>query len=373
MQKGQQVSTGRRQNPRETGPAAYALTMPGLETIAAEEIRQELNADVKRTGPGLVVFRTPHLDRSLLQLRTVEDVFLLAWGTDQLTRRASKDLDAITRWTARKPDWTNLLRLHHAIRPKPQGRPTYHLVTQMQGRHVYRRVDALRALARGLAGKFPVTWRPVNEDASVEVWLTIHEATAICGLRLSDKTMRHRQYQAEHRPASLRPVVAAAMVRIANPRHDQILLDPMCGAGTILAERLLDDRTAPVFGGDIDADAVRAAYENLRGLVHGDSVSVALAVWDARHLPLRDDSIARLACNLPFGKQLGEPESISVLYDRSLREFDRVLQSSARAVLLASDLAALEHAAHAVGWRLRQKLPLRVLGQRAVLTLWNKG
>src|SRR4051812_32443135 len=218
-------------------PPCYALVHHGLEPVAAEEIERALQAEVKRTAPGLVVFRAPEIDQDVLELRTTEDVFLLAWGTDQLTYRA-QDLESIRRWTAQDADWAQLLRLHHAVRPKPRGRPTYRLVTQMEGEHGCLRRDARQALAQGLAGKFPASWKPAEESAAVEVWLTIHGATAVCGLRLSDRTMRHRAYKAEHVPASLRPTLAAAMVRLANPRAGQVVLDPMCGAGTILAEAL---------------------------------------------------------------------------------------------------------------------------------------
>ncbi len=70
------------------------MVLPGLEAVASEEIVQSLKAQVRRTKRGLVVFRVPTLDASILQVRTVEDVFLLAWGTDELTLRAA-DLDSI--------------------------------------------------------------------------------------------------------------------------------------------------------------------------------------------------------------------------------------------------------------------------------------
>src|SRR5262249_55928027 len=157
--------------------------------------------------------------------------FLLAWGSDQLTYRA-EDLEKFRRWTAHEADWNRLLQIHHAVRPRPKGKPTFRLVTQMVGEHGYRRTDAAKALARGLAGKLPASWKPAEENAAVEIWLTIHGAQAVCGLRLSDKTMRHRTYKQEHLPASLRPTLAAAMVRLADLRPGQVLLDPMCGAGT---------------------------------------------------------------------------------------------------------------------------------------------
>ena len=88
------------------------MVQPGLEEIASEEIAAKLDGDVKRTGKGLVVFRVPEIDEGLLRLRTTEDVFLLAWGTDELTYRA-EDLERIRRWTAHDADWGRLLRIHH--------------------------------------------------------------------------------------------------------------------------------------------------------------------------------------------------------------------------------------------------------------------
>src|SRR5438105_4770273 len=241
-------------------PALYAVVHPGLEEIAAAEIEEELGGEVKRSGAGIVVFRMAYVDRRVLTLRSTEDVFVYAWGTDALSYRAA-DLESIRRWTD-KANWARLLQIHHAVRPKPAGKPSYRLVVQMTGQHGYRRADALKALARGMAGKLPASWRPAEENAAVEVWLTIHGAVAICGLRLSDRSMRHRTYKVEHRPASLRPTVAAAMVRLAELKPGITVLDPMCGAGTLLAEALLyakSHRThegegwpLTALGGDID-------------------------------------------------------------------------------------------------------------------------
>src|SRR5271170_6829869 len=129
--------TGRKGSGAQRLPSCYATVQPGLEDIAAEEIAESLGADVKRAGQGLIVFRAPEIDASILQLRTTEDVFLLGWGTDKLTYRA-EDLDHIRRWTAQDADWANMLRIHHALRPKPTGKPTFRLVTQMTGHHGYR-------------------------------------------------------------------------------------------------------------------------------------------------------------------------------------------------------------------------------------------
>ena len=360
-----------RSRARPSLPPCYALVQPGLEPIATEEIERDLGGEVKKTGRGIVVFRVPEIDDRLLGLRTTEDVFLFGWGTDQLSHRA-EDLERIRRWTARDADWTNLLRLHHTVRPKPKGRPTYRLVTQMEGKHGYLRRDAGKALAQGLAGKVPDSWRPAEENAAVEFWLTIDSATAVCGLRLSDRTMRHRTYKLEHRPASLRPTIAAAMIRLAEIRPRHVVLDPMCGAGTLLAERLtaaqqVRDGCVPVWGGDLDFGAVRAAAVNLRRVG-----SALLARWDATRLPLGSAEVDRIVSNPPFGKQLSSPEAVGPLYGAMLREYDRVLRPGGGAVLLVSAGAALRAAARRVGWQARRQLSIRVLGQSALVTVWQK-
>ncbi|MFO0841293.1 MAG: THUMP domain-containing protein [Gemmataceae bacterium] len=132
-------------------PACYAMVHPGLEEVAADEIRRDLGGDVRKTSRGVVVFRLTTIDERILNLRTTEDVFLLAWGSDQLTYRAT-DLDLIQRWTARSPAWPRLLKIHHAVRPRPKGRPTYRLVAQMEGEHGYLRKHARERWPRAWPG-----------------------------------------------------------------------------------------------------------------------------------------------------------------------------------------------------------------------------
>ncbi len=353
-------------------PACYAVVLPGLEAIAADEITRDLGGDVRKSERGLVIFRVKEITPDLLKLRTVEDVFLLAWGTDSLTYRAV-DLKQIRHWTAKEADWPTLLRLHHAVAAKPKGKPTYHLVTQMTGTHAYRRVDAKKELAMGLAGVFPASWKPAEENAAVEVWLTIHGKTAVCGMRLSDKTMRHRTWKEEHQPASLRPTMAAAMVRLAGAAPGDVVLDPMCGAGTIIAEQieLSKQRRAgriEVIGGDIDKNALRAAAANLKRV--GPAL---LAHWDAKRLPLAENTVDRVICNPPFGKQLASPEEIGPLYRGLIRESHRVLKDGGKAVLLVSEMKPLREAIRAVRWQPLRELDVRVLGQAATISVWRKG
>ncbi len=353
-------------------PPLYAMTHGGIESTAADEITRDLGGEVKKTARGLVVFRMEELTDKLLSLRTTEDVFLLAWGSDSLTYKA-EDLDTIRTWTARKPDWEHLFKLHHKIRPKTKGRPTYHIVCQMQGEHGFRRADARAAFTEGLAGKIPNGWHYNNENAWLEIWLTIYSKTAVCGVRLSDRTMRHRTYKLEHVAASLRPTVAAAMVRLAGIGPGMTVLDPFCGAGTILAETLYvaEQRSKAgavrVIGGDIDPNAVFVTSQNLENVGRAD-----LARWDATALPLETASVDRIVSNPPFGKQLSSIDKIGALYEAAAEEWDRVLRPGGRAVLLAMEHEGLKRTLQAHRWSQARQTRVRLLGQPAILSVWNK-
>lgn len=361
----------RRQADTAPLPALYAMLHAGLEPVVADEITRDLGGEVKKTKRGTVIFRLDAIDEDVITLRTTEDVYLLAWGSDTLTFKAT-DLKSITEWTAKQPDWNRLFKLHHAVRGMPKGKPTFHLVCQMQGEHGYRRVDALDAMADGLRGKIPASWQPADENAWLEIWLTIVGRTAVCGLRLSDRTMRHRTYKREHIAASLRPTVAASMVRLAGAAPGMTVLDPFCGAGTILAEQieLARRRRAGhirVIGGDIDPNAVHVATMNIEKLGPVD-----LCRWDSTRLPLAAESVDRIVSNPPFGKQLSSPEQIPGLYRAASKEWDRVLRPGGRAVLLAAESVTMRECCKFHGWQQRQELKVRVLGQLATMSVWQK-
>jgi 23S rRNA G2445 N2-methylase RlmL len=159
------------------------------------------------------------------------------------------------------------------------------------------------------------------------------------------------------------------------PHH--VVLDPMCGAGTILAETFLFARqherpqvpwNLTLLGGDIDPHHLRAAKVNLHALAE-----LPLRTWDARKLPLDGAGVDRIISNLPFGKQLSSPEEIGPLYRAAAKEMDRVLRPKGKAVVLVAEAAALKDAVRPLDWKQERFVPVRVLGQRAVIMVYRKG
>ncbi len=151
------------------------------------------------------------------------------------------------------------------------------------------------------------------------------------------------------------------------------VLDPMCGAGTILAESIDVARKrgkggrVRVIGGDIDPNAVFVTSQNLQKVGPID-----LARWDATALPLETASVDRIVSNPPFGKQLSSIDQIGPLYEAAAAEWDRVLKPGGRAVFLAMEQEGLRRTLQAHRWSPSRQLRVRLLGQPCVLSVWQK-
>ena len=134
-------------------------------------------------------------------------------------------------------------------------------------------------------------------------------------------------------PASTNPVVAAVMIRLAKIEPGQLVVDPFCGAGTLLVYAAEMARPGRLVGLDVQARWLRMAAENLTR--RGGAASLVRA--DAAHLPLGTGTAHRVVANLPFGKRVGSHRVNEALYPAALAEIARVLPGGGRAVLLTDD------------------------------------
>ncbi|MEJ7653273.1 MAG: methyltransferase domain-containing protein [Chloroflexia bacterium] len=205
-------------------------------------------------------------------------------------------------------DWDEALSLHAAIRGGRGKRriSTYRVIARAEGERAYKRSEAGKAVEQGLRARLGKNWKVVEDDAQVEVWVTLIGPEAIIGVRLTDRSQRHRDRNT-NLPASLRPTVAAAMVRLTQPQDDDVFLDPFCGTGTMLIERGEAGRHKLILGSDVSEEALNAAAANI-GERHKP---LELNNWDATHLPLEDGSVNAIATNPPFERNSAAPRRTS--------------------------------------------------------------
>jgi SAM-dependent methyltransferase len=322
----------------------FATAFRGLGAIAGGEIRDKLGVDAGRAAVhptrnfDLVRFKYPGPAGNLSMLGCAEDVFALV--EDVTLTGKPPDLKILRNRVARSPRLAVALNTVGEFRlaaGKGPGRArnfTFRVPCSAEDApwRLYRRTDLVRSVTAGLRHAFPES-RPVEDGGDIEAWIHQSGRRAFVSLRLSDITMRQREYKAVNLPASLRPTIARAMALVSRMGDSDVVLDPMCGAGTILIERALAGRYGKLIGGDINPDAVAAARANL-GRKHKPW---ELYAWDATRLPLSDASVDRIITNPPWGRQVGSRDENVPLYYGFLGEAVRVLKPGGLAVVLTSE------------------------------------
>ncbi|HNP88310.1 MAG TPA: methyltransferase [Kouleothrix sp.] len=355
----------------------FARVSAGLEQVAWDDIAQRTGARLLGMGHRRLDFAYVGPPAVLLTLRSVDDVYALVARLNGLdhTRaslpRLSKKIAAL--------DFGSALAAVEAARALPEY-PKYRVTASHLGRRNYSRYDVEGAIEQALTPLLP--WRFVLNDADepepeLDLRVLLEDDWALLGLRLGTTPLHRRADRLAERPGALKPPVAYCMALLAGCAPGQTLLDPTCGAGTILAEALALLPGGVLIGGDIDAEGLLLAQENLAacdapvqmaapGAIinpHAESAGVVLYQGDARAVPLPAASVDALVCNPPWGRQVAPSAELSALYGALLGEAARVLVPGGRAVLLTDQHAALAAAlAELPTLQLRRELAISLFG-----------
>jgi 23S rRNA G2445 N2-methylase RlmL len=346
-------------------------TVPGLEDVAQDEVA-ELIPEAKLVGAwrrfdertSLLEFRADGGPRPWLKLATTEDVFALA-ARGRALRPGEAGLADLSAAVLTSRSLDRAMRTLANLRKRAPE--SFRVVARMAGEHGFRRIDAQRTVESAVRKRFS-RLRRVAEEADAELWLSLIGDDALVAVRLSTERMRGPRQEIRSLPASLKPSVARAMVRLSEPRADDVVLDPMCGAGTLLVERALAGPYAELLGGDRDPAAVMRARANVRAA----GLSAPIKEWNARELPLDDASVDAVLTNPPFGKQVELPGEPGTFYRDLVAELSRVLKPRGRLVLVSGQFDAFQAAAKASGLKTRRRLGVVLRGERATLFVCEK-
>ncbi len=308
--------------------AYFATLIAGLEEIAADELRERIpDATVLGAVRGRLFFSRSDPAREALNLLTIEHLHAYV---DQFHGISSQraGLECIEERMA-EIDLDGAVRLHACLHPSPR-RPSFRITAKRAGEHEYNSVEISAAAGAGVVQRY--SWDVDLEEYDYDVRVYVKNDTALVGLRLSPEALSRRA-RILHTAASLNPTVAHAMCRISEPQESEVVLDPMCGAGTILIERNRLAGPGILLGGDLHANPVEIARKNLAAA----ELTCALVQWDARRLPLVRRSVDAVICNLPWGRRIGSHRANRHLYPAFVRELSRVLRPGGRAVLLTQE------------------------------------
>lgn len=205
-----------------------------------------------------------------------------------------------------------------------------------------------KAIVERLKDQFDVDWFEETGPAFT-VQVTVRKDMALLTLDTSGAGLHKRSYRLEAGEAPLTETLAAGLVGLSSWKKDQLLIDPLCGAGTILIEAVMLVRNiAPglhrefaseswpaipseawieahnaaeaaidrsgelqIFGYDIDKGAITAAKANAeRAGVANDIVFEQKAIQDL----WIDRQYGVLISNPPYGMRMYDFKDINQIY-----------------------------------------------------------
>ncbi|MDB5085242.1 MAG: rRNA N2-methylase RlmL [Bacilli bacterium] len=332
-----------------------ATVLPGLETVLADEIKSKIpGVKLLNTKRGKNFFESALPAENLLCLRTTDNLYRVICVFSAGLYRS--DLHELERQIA-----TCDLSFVNENEIGPDG---FVVNASRKGAHTFSRFEAADAAASGIKRQYP-HWRLGSpENHSLEFRLDLEDESALFSVRLTDSAFRFRGRSRLFAPAALRPTIAHALVWLSSPHADDRFIDPCCGSGTIVSERLaypiLDIR-----GGDLSEPVAQVARSNMPSTYED-----VIKRWDARNIPLDNGWANKIVCNLPFGRQIGDRDQLNKLYPDLLQEISRLLQSGGDAILLTEEGALLHQAAEQSGLSCSESIRISLKGiQPAVYKL----
>jgi tRNA (guanine6-N2)-methyltransferase len=337
----------------------FAITTRGLEAISADELSALPGVIVDQIAYRRV-FATCHDPLPpLLSLRTVDDVFLYVTTWTHIDR-ARTTLNTLRQDSAQM-DLNAAVAICEQLRPI-QNPPTFSVTANFVGKRNYNTDEIKQACAAGIIERLGWIYSEDDAKADLNVRIFIEGETAVIGVRLGAQSLSKRLYKQEHVPGSLKPAVSAALLSLADIIPGARILDPCCGAGTILIEASVHG--AIPFGGDIDPQAIAAARFNAAQA----ELRVHLQQWDARALPISNQSVDCVISNLPWGRAVSSDVSLQVLYQEISEEIERVLVPGGEVAFLTN----LPHLVQFKRLKCEKQFEISLFGQTPTVMVWTE-
>ncbi|XP_039594281.1 THUMP domain-containing protein 2 isoform X2 [Polypterus senegalus] len=174
-------------------------------------------------------------------------------------------------------------------------------------------------------------WKTELRDPEFEINVHLSDVYWLVGIPVFRLPLAQRSYI---KTTGLRPTIAWTMAFLADIKAGSVLLDPMCGVGTILLEAAEERQDSVFIGTDISESQLKVAHQNVESA--GLNGKINLIRGSATEIPLQPASVDAIVCDLPFGRKFKCKTDIRMLLPTILKEMERVLRVGGNLVLLLS-------------------------------------
>ena len=388
-------------------------TVPtGLESVALEEIAEKLKYECV-AAQGKVYFQaTVDCLDQLHNLRSVDRLFLMIkqfqnYHYHEEKPRAIQDLKELAPslpWTEVVKFWKENCKYQKTLSKnrstnndrKEKAKPCDENINHKNSSDLIR----FRASANRIGKKQSITspdaewhfggavqdftsWKVDLSNYNFEILLTLGTDSVMIGLSLTHESL-HRRNIVNFGYTTLRASIAHNMLRMCDIKLGDVVLDPMCGSGSIPIEAAQEWSTAYHLAGDNSLVAVNKSLANVKHMnqllkanYDGNAIKTPIDIfrWDVKALPLKSETIDVFVTDLPFGKRLGSKMDNRSLYPSMVMEMARVCRRcTGRACLLTNDKRSILNSISAAAkfWNLKKTYNVNVGGLRAAVYLLNR-
>lgn len=165
--------------------------------------------------------------------------------------------------------------------------------------------------------------------------------------------LKNKHYEF-HLPASISGVVASCMSLLV-PEKVSKVLDPCCGAGTLLIEHQKRHSFSENYGIDTIKDAIHDAKANAKV----NHCHISFKQGDARKIHFTNNSFDRVVCNPPFNKRVKIGDK-NIFYLKLIKEIKRVLKIGGVAIIYTIQKQSLKESAQRENFIIEKEIKLHL-------------
>ncbi len=200
---------------------AFAITNPGLEEYAAEEVKELLTVKTS-TEPSVVLFKADDKKMAYLCYKA-QSLIKVCSLLERFKLESEKDLQKV------KTDFTKII---------PKGK-TFKVKFARQGDVLLSAQEVEPVLGEIICNQFKNKIKVSMDNPNYIVYLYLFDTTAYLGIDYTGFDLGKRDYRVFANPKSLHSQIAAILLRIAEFKANKTLLDPFCLSGEIGIEAAL--------------------------------------------------------------------------------------------------------------------------------------
>jgi len=291
-----------------------AITIKGLEDIAIKEIKEIIKAEAKVMVPGRLQFETTNIKKLIEKTQSLGKIY------EFYGKKKFSDLDEISELVKKKK-----LKID-----KP-----FKISCHREGEHDFNSQVIEQTVGKEIDGKHDL------KDPEEIIFADVIDNLFIWGLDLTPRLLSKRDYRIKICNQSINACIAYSMVRLANYKKGNLLLDPFCKDGVIAIEAALYQK------GKINA--FDDLFHNIRSTEINSKLAkvnkeINLSRTDIEWLDskFKKEEVDCIATTIPFPSKHFTEKKAHKIYEQFLYQVEFILKKNSKAVIIGQNLSTFK-------------------------------